>query len=191
MRRRRATGRAPLLPGRFLGLLGRARLACSTRASWPPAKPPVCAARESSFSPMMCTFWRCFWGERLRPALERAASLTNTPAGVLLRSYWGAHQRFFKQLCVSCKVGRLVALVRDALAQGMCAVVGLQSTGEAALERALSGCDGRLAEPVSLCRSQLALYIETHFPVAMVTEAKLKKDAERAERQHEAAKLEI
>ncbi len=39
-----------------------------------PAKPPVCAARESSFSPMMCTFWRCFCGERLRRASSRALS---------------------------------------------------------------------------------------------------------------------
>ena len=45
-----------------------------------------------------------FWGERLRPALERAAELTSTAAGHLMRSFWGAHQRFFKQLCVSLKV---------------------------------------------------------------------------------------
>tara|TARA_B100001173_G_scaffold92472_1_gene79983 strand:- start:1023 stop:1193 length:171 start_codon:yes stop_codon:yes gene_type:complete len=43
-----------------LGLAGRARLADNTMFSCSPAKPPVCAASESSFSPMMWTFWRCF-----------------------------------------------------------------------------------------------------------------------------------
>ncbi len=57
-----------------LGLAGRARLAERTMFSCSPAKPPVCAARESSFSPMMCTFWRCFCGERLRRASSRALS---------------------------------------------------------------------------------------------------------------------
>ena len=39
-----------------------------------PANPPVCAARESSFSPMIWTFWRCFCGERLRRASSLALS---------------------------------------------------------------------------------------------------------------------
>ena len=56
-----------------------------------------------------------FWADRLLPELELAAERTSTPWGALSRSYWSAHQRFFKQLCVSSKVGRLAELVRDAL----------------------------------------------------------------------------
>ena len=57
-----------------LGFEGRAKLAERTMFSCSPAKPPVCAASESSFSPMMCTFWRCFCGERLRRASSLALS---------------------------------------------------------------------------------------------------------------------
>ena len=128
-----------------------------------------------------------FWGERLRPALEHAAELCNAQAGVLMRAFWGAHQRFFKQLCVSLKVGRLVELVRAALANGECAVIGLQSTGEAALERALSA-DGTLSEPVSLCRSMLHQFVDGQFPTSRQIDAKLKKDTEKADRAHEQAK---
>ena len=46
--------------------------------------------------------------------------------------YWSACQRFFKVLCVSLKVPRVVAMVQAALEEGNCCVIGLQSTGEAA-----------------------------------------------------------
>ena len=55
-----------------------------------------------------------------------------------MRAFWGSHQRFFKQLCVSLKVDELVRVVRGALAAGQSVVIGLQSTGEAALDRAVS-----------------------------------------------------
>jgi hypothetical protein len=37
-----------------------------------------------------------FWGERLRPALERAAELTKVEKRIMT-AFWGSHQRFFKQ----------------------------------------------------------------------------------------------
>ena len=65
----------------------------------PPPQAPLTEAQREGFDAAAR-----FWGERLRPALERAAQLTGVPAGALMRSFWGAHQRVFKQLCVSLKV---------------------------------------------------------------------------------------
>ena len=45
-----------------------------------------------------------FWSDRLVPAVETAVARTQTAAGRLAQQAWSAHQRFFKQLCVSCKV---------------------------------------------------------------------------------------
>lgn len=53
-------------------------------------------------------------------------SLNNTS-----RTFWAAHQRFFRQLCLAAKVPAIVKLVNQALAADMCVIIGLQSTGEA------------------------------------------------------------
>jgi len=48
-----------------------------------------------------------------------------------MRLFWGAHQRFFRALCMSAKVGKLLEIARGALEDGMAVVIGLQSTGDA------------------------------------------------------------
>jgi hypothetical protein len=45
--------------------------------------------------------------------------------------FWGAHQRFFNQLCLGAKVPAVIRIAKQALAAGQCVVIGLQSTGEA------------------------------------------------------------
>lgn len=45
--------------------------------------------------------------------------------------FWGAHQRFFKYMCIASKVSYAVQVARQAVKDGKCAVIGLQSTGEA------------------------------------------------------------
>ena len=44
---------------------------------------------------------------------------------------WSAHLRFFGQMIMAAKVPEVTEIVRKALADGMCCVIGLQSTGEA------------------------------------------------------------
>ena len=44
---------------------------------------------------------------------------------------WSAHLRFFSQMIMAAKVPEVVELVKKSLDDGMCAVIGLQSTGEA------------------------------------------------------------
>ena len=54
-----------------------------------------------------------------------------------LMQFWGAHQRFFKQLCMSIKVREVVSVAQRCRAAGQCVVIGLQTTGEARMVEAL------------------------------------------------------
>jgi len=45
--------------------------------------------------------------------------------------YWGAHQRFFKYLCIASKIDETVRIAKEAIKAGKSVVIGLQSTGEA------------------------------------------------------------
>ena len=82
-------------------------------------------------------FRRELWGSAisdwngLRVALLNAQEVTRTKLGRLWRVFWSAHQRFFKQLCISLKVDTIVAEAREALEQGLAVIIGMQTTGEA------------------------------------------------------------
>ncbi|KAG5190489.1 P-loop containing NTP hydrolase pore-1-domain-containing protein, partial [Tribonema minus] len=54
------------------------------------------------------------------------------------RYFWGAHQRFFRDLCIASKVPAAIAIARAALDAGQACVIGLQSTGEAGTLAALA-----------------------------------------------------
>ena len=112
-----------------------------------------------------------FW-ERLRSDLLNAIAETNSPSTVL-RQYWSAHQRFFKQLCISLKLPKIVAEAQAALEQGKCVVIGLQATGESALEEHISqtkaaGKKSAAAVTfkgfVSVTKFILTSFIESHLP---------------------------
>ena len=69
---------------------------------------------------------------------KEATSLANPKTQIIIwTTYWLAHQRFFKYLCIAAKVEHAVKLTMRALSDGKCVVIGLQSTGEAATEYAL------------------------------------------------------
>ena len=103
----------------------------------------------------------------LRACLAQALSETRTSSnrGQAWKAYWSVHQRFFKLLCVSMKVPSVVRQCRAALREGKCAVIGLQTTGEAA-EAGLEMSPGmRVDAFVSTTREMLLGFIRTHFPV--------------------------
>lgn len=66
--------------------------------------------------------------------------------------FWAAHQRFFKYLCIASKVSHAVKVAKQAIADGKCAVIGLQSTGEARTLEALDRDDGELSDFVSTAK---------------------------------------
>jgi ABC-type nitrate/sulfonate/bicarbonate transport system permease component len=67
--------------------------------------------------------------QAVRQELAKAMPLTGAPNDVW-RTFWASQQRFFKLLCVSLKTPAVVAAAKEALSEGMCVVIGLQSTGE-------------------------------------------------------------
>jgi hypothetical protein len=77
--------------------------------------------------------------------------------------FWSFHQRFFRQLITCVKVPAVVELAKKALSEGHCVVIGLQTTGEAAL------VDGKTyktdKELVSVCKSILYTFVHDQFPV--------------------------
>lgn len=53
-----------------------------------------------------------------------------------MSQFWGAHQRFFRQMLLSAKVPLLAQMANDAVEKkNMCVVIGLQSTGEAGINK--------------------------------------------------------
>lgn len=77
--------------------------------------------------------------------------------------FWSSHQRFFKYLCMACKVPYVVDLAKKALSSNKCVVIGLQSTGEARTLEQIDEC-GEINEFVSTARGVLQNLVEKHFP---------------------------
>jgi hypothetical protein len=54
--------------------------------------------------------------------------------------FWGQHLQFFMQMTMAAKVDKIVKLAQRAIKEdGMCVVIGLQSTGEAATNKSPAG----------------------------------------------------
>jgi hypothetical protein len=92
-----------------------------------------CILQLLSFTPFCTTevydatteIWYKLWKQ-----VEKAAD-TGTANRSIKTQYWGAHQRFYREMCLGVKCPKLVELAKNALENGMCVVIGLQSTGEA------------------------------------------------------------
>lgn len=70
------------------------------------------------------------YDEAEKEASEYRKSCRNRLPHVLNGVFWGAHQRFFRSLCIASKVDLAIETVQAALKDGHCCVIGLQSTGE-------------------------------------------------------------
>eukprot|EP01042_Synura_sphagnicola_P003702 gene3702-4618_t len=71
---------------------------------------------------------------------------TGVTRAFVFRYYWGAHQRFFRSLCISLKVPCAVALAKKALEDGKSVIIGLQTTGESSIESEMGGGGGKGVE---------------------------------------------
>ncbi|KAJ4815925.1 RING/FYVE/PHD zinc finger protein [Rhynchospora pubera] len=126
-----------------------------------------------------------FWTD-LRVELISASAFFDdekTNGSQLWRIYWASHQRFFRHLCMSAKVPTVVRLVKEALAHDKCVVVGLQSTGEARTEEAVSKYGSELDDFVSGPRELLLKFVEDHYPLPRrpdtIADEELEKENER------------
>ncbi|MEW5313763.1 MAG: hypothetical protein WDW38_005303 [Sanguina aurantia] len=102
--------------------------------------------------------------QQLKSQLDLALLYTGGASRELWKPYWSGQQRFFKLLCISMKIPTVVAAAKQALAEGMCVVIGLQSTGEAASE-AMNLQVGYVTGFVSPTRELLMQFVQSYFPV--------------------------
>lgn len=82
-----------------------------------------------------------------------------------LSMYWGAHQRFFRQLLVSAKVPEVSRRAVEAEKKGMSVVIALQATGEAAARQAGAEDDAALDDFTSTPTMIIRKLIQDHFPI--------------------------
>ncbi|KAH9315300.1 hypothetical protein KI387_023927, partial [Taxus chinensis] len=112
-----------------------------------------------------------FWIELRLDLMTAIASLTedrHNPrpnASQLWRLYWASHQRFFRHMCMSAKVPAVVRLAKQALLEDKCVVIGLQSTGEARTEEAVTKYGAELDDFVSGPRELLLKLVEDNYPL--------------------------
>nr|CAB3485712.1 unnamed protein product [Digitaria exilis] len=108
-----------------------------------------------------------FWAE-LRLELISASELFAEEKGnsnQIWRLYWASHQRFFRHLCMSAKVPAVVRLAKEGMAENKCVVVGLQSTGEARTEEAVTKYGVEMEDFVSGPRELLLKLVEENYPL--------------------------
>ncbi|KAL6843730.1 hypothetical protein ACP4OV_026301 [Aristida adscensionis] len=108
-----------------------------------------------------------FWAE-LRLELLSAVELFEEEKGSssqIWRLYWASHQRFFRHMCMSAKVPAVVRLAKEALADNKCVVIGLQSTGEARTEEAVTKYGVEMEDFVSGPRELLLKLVEENYPL--------------------------
>ncbi|KAL5214680.1 hypothetical protein ABZP36_003832 [Zizania latifolia] len=108
-----------------------------------------------------------FWAE-FRLELLSAGELFAEEKGIsnqIWRLYWASHQRFFRHMCMSAKVPAVVRLSKEALAENKCVVVGLQSTGEARTEEAVTKYGVEMEDFVSGPRELLLKLVEENYPL--------------------------
>ncbi|TVU15826.1 hypothetical protein EJB05_39365 [Eragrostis curvula] len=108
-----------------------------------------------------------FWAE-LRLELLSACEFSaeeKSNSSQIWRLYWASHQRFFRHMCMSAKVPAVVRLAKEALAENKCVVIGLQSTGEARTEEAVTKYGVEMEDFVSGPRELLLKLVEENYPL--------------------------
>ncbi|PKA64092.1 hypothetical protein AXF42_Ash005104 [Apostasia shenzhenica] len=108
-----------------------------------------------------------FWAE-LRVELLSASSFLpeeKPNSSQVWRLYWASHQRFFRHMCMAAKVPSAVRIAKQALDENKCVVIGLQSTGEARTEEAVTKYGLELDDFVSGPRELLLKLVEEYYPL--------------------------
>ena len=106
------------------------------------------------------------WNE-LRRSLTIAIERTKSNRSQLWRLFWATHQRFFKQLCISMKVPKIINETKEALRDGYCVVIGLQTTGESSLVHEMAENTSAVSGFISLSGEIMKRFISQHFPTGI------------------------
>lgn len=84
---------------------------------------------------------------------------------MMWRSFWSAHQRFFRHMCIAAKVPAAVRMAQQVLLDDKCVVIGLQSTGEARTNDVIAEKGEELDDFVSGPKELLSRLIDHQYPV--------------------------
>mgnify|MGYP003386169523 CR=1 FL=1 len=106
----------------------------------------------------------CFLDASEQPLMVCEGRSDTEVGGLVMRYFWGAHQRFFRGLCISLKVDRALQITREALGDKKSVVIGLQSTGEAGTKKELED-EGQLHEFISAPAHTLKRVLYKVFPL--------------------------
>ncbi|GAQ77984.1 protein with Helicase_C domain [Klebsormidium nitens] len=106
-----------------------------------------------------------FWQLLFRTMKSAKAAGANVPKHSWAK-FWSEHMRFFRQMLIAAKIPELAAIAQKAVEEdNMAVVVGLQSTGEAAMTRQQEELGSEQDEFVSPPKKILMELIENTFPV--------------------------
>ncbi|XP_066343791.1 protein FORGETTER 1-like isoform X1 [Miscanthus floridulus] len=106
-----------------------------------------------------------FWAELRLELLSASELFADGNSNQIWRLYWASHQRFFRHMCMSAKVPAVARLAKEALAENKCVVIGLQSTGEARTEEAVTKYGVEMEDFVSGPRELLLKLVEENYPL--------------------------
>ncbi|XP_057765219.1 protein FORGETTER 1 [Salvia miltiorrhiza] len=108
-----------------------------------------------------------FWAQLRMELITASTFLANERpnSSQVWRLYWASHQRFFRHVCMSAKVPAVVRLSKQALLENKCVVIGLQSTGEARTEEAITKYGLELDDFISGPRELLLKFVEENYPL--------------------------
>ena len=119
-----------------------------------------------------------------REKFEKAADIVGLESRckkTMWGQFWSAHQRFFKYLCIACKVKRAVDIAKESVRSGKCIIFGLQSTGEARTLDQLDDMGGDLNDFISTTKGVFSTLVEKHFPGSERVDEDTEEDKEFAE----------
>ncbi|KAL3940125.1 MAG: hypothetical protein SGBAC_005264 [Bacillariaceae sp.] len=115
----------------------------------------------------LCVQWWIDVKRALQDICDSPQMRANPPGRTLWGTFWSAHQRFFKELAICCKIPLLAKDAKRMVAEGHCVIFGLQTTGDASMQNILAN-GGHLQEfPTLISSSQniMSNFLQTHFPV--------------------------
>ncbi|XP_055305028.1 protein strawberry notch-like [Sitodiplosis mosellana] len=118
------------------------------------------------------------WMEAYNNMKEAIELMKPEKTGPLWGQFWGAHQRFFKYLCIASKVKYAVKAAQDAVQDGKCVVIGLQSTGEARTLEELDMRGGEIKTFVSTAKAVFKSMIQKQLPAPRLLMKKQTKASE-------------
>ncbi|EFX62986.1 LOW QUALITY PROTEIN: hypothetical protein DAPPUDRAFT_308752 [Daphnia pulex] len=107
--------------------------------------------------------------DQLRQSLTKATEIVNSTQNMrrpLWSQYWLSHNKYFKYLSISAKVMHTVRIAKEAVKNGKCVVIGVQSTGEAYTLEQMEKEGGGLSDFVSTTKNILLSLVNRHFPVS-------------------------